>query len=217
MHRHGGEESVRAPVTPMNIRPDMRLRFLGLWLGQPTVIAAPIPSSARLAQAMASQVDLASAGRIIELGGGTGVVTAALLDRGIDPGRLLVVEANAELHRLLEARFPGVRILRGNAFRLRSLLRQHGLWENGSVSAVVSGLPVLPQTRATKHRLLGDCFELLSSRGVFVQFTYGPSAPIGPELLTARSLRTRRVDFIWRNLPPASVWSVSRRGLLEAA
>lgn len=217
MHRHGRDESARGPANAGKARPDLRLRFLGMWLDQPTVIAAPIPSSTRLAYAMASQVDLGSTGWIIELGGGTGVVTEALLDRGVEPERLLVVEANPELHRVLERRFPGVRILRGDAFRLRSLLRQHGLWESGSVAAVISGLPVMPQNAARKHRLLGDCFELLNPDGAFVQFTYSPAAPIGPELLAARGLRTRRVHFVWRNLPPASVWRVTRRPLQQAA
>lgn len=217
MHLHSGEQHVHAPVTPMEFRPDMRLRFLGLWLGQPTVIAAPIPSSDRLARAMASQVDMASAGRIVELGGGTGVITAALLDRGIHPDRLVVVEANPELHCWLQTQFPGVCILCGNAFRLRGLLRKNGLWESGTACTVVSGLPVLPQSRTMKHRLLGDCFELLGPQGTFVQFTYGPTAPIGPELLAARSLQTRRVDFVWRNFPPASVWCVMRHHLQQAA
>ena len=68
-----------------------------------------------------------------------------------------------------------------------------------------------------KYRLLGDCFDLLGPQGSFVQFTYGPTAPIGLELLAARSLRARRVDFVWRNFPPASVWCVMRHRLQQAA
>jgi phosphatidylethanolamine/phosphatidyl-N-methylethanolamine N-methyltransferase len=211
MNYHASERTSSTQNLPALFRSGSRLRFFGMWLGQPTVIAAPIPSGEGLSQAMASQVDRASSGRIIELGGGTGAITAALLDRGIDPERLVVVESNPEFCRLLSSRFPLVRVLRGDALRLRGVLRRHDLWAAGSASAVVSGLPIMPQARGIKHRLMRDCFDLLAGSGVFVQFTYGPSSPIGHAILKAQGLRARRMDFVWNNLPPASVWRVTRR------
>ena len=197
-------EAIRAP------RPDTRLSFFRMWLDQPAVIAAPVPSGASLARSMASQVETDSNGMIIELGGGTGAITAALLDRGIDPGRIVVIESNVDLHRLLTSRFPLVRSLVGDAFRLRRLLQTHGLWAKHAACAVVCGLPMITTSRALKHRLLRDCFELLDRNGAFIQFTYGPSSPVGPAVLRAQQLKARRSRFVWNNVPPASVWRIER-------
>ena len=64
--------------------------FLRRWLKNPGQLGAIAPSSARLANAMARQVPRGGSGPVIELGGGTGKITAGLLRAGIDPARLVV-------------------------------------------------------------------------------------------------------------------------------
>ncbi|PSQ68866.1 MAG: hypothetical protein BRD29_02775 [Bacteroidetes bacterium QH_2_67_10] len=52
---------------------------------------------------------------------------------------------------------------------------------------------------------------LLEARVASVrQFTYSPRRLVTREWLAERGLRGRRVDFVVRNLPPASVWEYSR-------
>src|SRR5215472_14154399 len=80
--------------------------FLGRWLKAPHRIGALAPSSRHLGRAMAHQVVSAGPGPIIELGGGTGSVTKALLEAGIAPERLVVVERDEKLHRILREPFP---------------------------------------------------------------------------------------------------------------
>ena len=86
-------------------------------------MAALSPSSRQLARLMIDQLP-AGAGHIIELGGGTGVFTQALLEQGIEPDKLLVVELNEELHQLLRQRFPAVRVVCGDAQELREHRRR---------------------------------------------------------------------------------------------
>ncbi|MCG8099531.1 MAG: phospholipid methyltransferase, partial [Candidatus Thiodiazotropha taylori] len=68
----------------MKAKPD----FISAWMRNPRQVGALFPSSDCLAQAMAAQVNSMN-GLTIELGAGTGAVTSALLDRGINPKRLL--------------------------------------------------------------------------------------------------------------------------------
>ena len=110
-------------------RPEARAAlFLARWLKAPHRIGAV--GSRGLARAMARQIDLNAGEPVIELGGGTGSITRALLEARLDPTRLIVVEHDRRLHALLQARFPG----------LRALLAPLGITR---ASAVVSSLPLL--------------------------------------------------------------------------
>lgn len=64
--------------------------FAHEFLTHPSTVGAIWPSSAQLAQRMASAVPVTGTGIVVDLGAGTGVVTQALLDRGIHPTRLRV-------------------------------------------------------------------------------------------------------------------------------
>jgi phosphatidylethanolamine/phosphatidyl-N-methylethanolamine N-methyltransferase len=79
--------------------------FFRQWLKAPLTTAAVSPSSKELAAEMLSQLP-DGARKVIELGGGTGVFTEALLERGIAPENLLVFELNESLHLHLMQRFP---------------------------------------------------------------------------------------------------------------
>src|SRR5208282_5888702 len=109
------------------------------------------------------------------LGPGTGPVTRALVDRGLDMRRIVMVEFNPQFCRLLEDRFPGARVIEGDAYDLPRTLAE---FEGERVSAFVSSLPLLTRPPSDRERLLGDAFALMGADGVFVQFTYGPVSPI---------------------------------------
>src|SRR5260370_21870894 len=97
--------------------------FFSRWLKAPHRIGAVAPSSRYLARAMATQVDLRRAEPVVELGGGTGSVTRALLEACLPAYRLVVVESDERLYKMLRPRFPQLRIIRGDALQLVELLR----------------------------------------------------------------------------------------------
>src|SRR3546814_7400279 len=101
--------------------------FFRQWLRRPLRIGAVAPSSRELAEAMARLVPNPPQGPVIELGGGTGPVTAALLDAGIPPEQLYVIEREPQLHRHLVRRFPRAHVLCGDAAALTSLLHPLGV------------------------------------------------------------------------------------------
>jgi phosphatidylethanolamine/phosphatidyl-N-methylethanolamine N-methyltransferase len=183
--------------------------FFRQWLKNPLRTAAVAPSSAELAAAMIAELP-DNARRVIELGGGTGAITQALLDAGIQSDDLLVLELNEELHAHLHARFPGVRVVLGDARSLKQLARGNGYLEAGPVDAIVSGLGLLTMPHPLQRDILAAAFGCLRAEGVFVQFTYGPIAPVADAVAEQLGLRVRRGDFVLRNVPPATVYVYAR-------
>jgi phosphatidylethanolamine/phosphatidyl-N-methylethanolamine N-methyltransferase len=182
--------------------------FFARWLRSPLRTASVMPSGAALARLMAREVDPSRPGAVLELGGGTGVITAAILARGLEPSRLFVIERDPVFHRLLTRRFPGVTIMRDDAENLKSRLEARGVER---LAAVVSGLPMLAITRLQQKAILQQCFALLERTGSVIQFTYGPDSPISRRRLADWGLTVEPVGRAWLNLPPATVWRFKRR------
>jgi len=181
--------------------------FLGRWLRAPHRVGAVAPSSRYLARAMAKQVDLRAQGIVVELGGGTGSVTKALLDVGVPAERLVVVENDERLYHALRRRFPRLKIVHGDARQLTAALRPLGIH---SVSAVVSSLPLVAMPKAIRRKIVDESFALLGDAGQFIQYTYGLTSPLHRREL---GLKGRIAARIWLNVPPAVVWSFRRAAM----
>ncbi|HKS64069.1 MAG TPA: rRNA adenine N-6-methyltransferase family protein [Xanthobacteraceae bacterium] len=162
-------------------------------------MGAVTPSSKVLARAMARYVDPDGDGPVIELGPGTGPVTEALIDHGVDPARLVLLEFNPTFCQLLQQRFPEATVVHADAYRLREAL---GSLTRHEAAAVVSGLPLMTKPLRMRMRLLRDALALLQPNAPFVQFTYAVVPPI-PKL---SGVRVEGSERIWRNMPPARVW-----------
>lgn len=180
-------------------------RFLKSWLDKPLVTGAVSPSGKALARMMARYVDPTQPGLVLEIGPGTGPVTEALLERGVAPERLVLIEFNTEFADLLERRFPCVTVVRGDAYSARETLagRLHE-----PLIATVCSLPLLTKPVRQRVNLLDQCFEMSRPGAPFIQFTYGLVPPIPREAigLTTAAGSPR----VWMNLPPARVWIYRR-------
>lgn len=184
--------------------------FLKRWLRNPLSMGAVVPSGRLLAEAMARTTLAEMAGRaghVVELGAGTGEVTKALLAAGIPPDRLALVEREPELAVFLRRHFPGPRIVEGDAARLPRLLEQHGI---RSAASVVSSLPLLSLPAEIVTGIVHSVFEVLPRGAALVQFTYGPSPPVPKALREGLHLVGAHGRRIWRNVPPAVVWTFRR-------
>jgi len=185
------------------------LRFFFHWLRKPGQVGAVAPSGAALATALAAEIDAEAPGTVVELGPGTGRVTRALLDAGIDPQELIAIERDAAFCRLLRERFPAVRIVSGDARKLETPLRRAG---SGEVRAVVSSLPLLCMTSEHRRAVLSEITAVLNGEGVLVQYTYGMTAPVPPDLAAELGVVGERANWVLANLPPASVWRYRPNG-----
>ncbi|MDR2013174.1 MAG: methyltransferase domain-containing protein [Rhodanobacter sp.] len=183
--------------------------FFRQWLKNPRAIAALAPSSKQLARHMMAQLPAGSR-RIVELGGGTGVFTRALIEHGIAPRDLLVLELNSELYRFLCQRFPDAQVVNGDACDLAQIVSGCGFAGAEGVDAVVSGLGFLSMPRELQRKILRAIFSVLDPGRPLIQFTYGPSSPIPRELLDELGLSVRRAGIAWINVPPARIYVFTR-------
>jgi phosphatidylethanolamine/phosphatidyl-N-methylethanolamine N-methyltransferase len=191
---------IRAFEQKNGFRIDDEVRFFRSWMEKPLAIGAVTPSGKALARTMAGYVDPESQGPIIELGPGTGPVTEALVARGVDPSRLVLVEFNPHFCRLLSERYPSATVVQGDAYSLRRLLNA-SLQE--PAAAVVSGLPLFTKPLQMRLRLLYEAFALMTPGAPFIQFTYATYSPIPKSHDRVNAQASER---IWNNFPPARVW-----------
>jgi phosphatidylethanolamine/phosphatidyl-N-methylethanolamine N-methyltransferase len=181
------QSSVRVLRKP---RLDDEVRFLRSWIEKPLHMGAVMPSGRLLARTMAHYVDTDADGPVVELGPGTGAITSALIDRGVDAKRLVLIEYNPGFCALLRDRYPQAKVVQGDAYTLRDTL-----WNvlSAPAAAVVSGLPLVTKPMMTRLKLIRDAFASLAPGAPFVQFT------------------TEASERIWMNLPPARVWVYRKR------
>lgn len=189
---------VRVAKKPLRL--DDEMQFIRTWIEKPLSTGAVMPSSKALARTMARYVDPDATGPVIELGPGTGPVTEAMVERGVDPARLILVEFNPDFCRLLRTRYPRATVVQGDAYRLRRLLETY---VRSPASAIVSGLPLVTKPVRTRLRLISDAMVLLAPGAPFVQFTYAMVTPI-PKALSG--IKAEASELIWMNVPPARVW-----------
>jgi phosphatidylethanolamine/phosphatidyl-N-methylethanolamine N-methyltransferase len=197
------QSSVRALKKPLRL--DDEVRFLRSWIEKPLHMGAVMPSGRVLARTMAQYVDIDSSEPVVELGPGTGAITNALIEHGVDQKRLVLVEYNPGFCALLRDRYPHAKVVQGDAYALRD-----SLWNilSAPASAVVSGLPLVTKPMLTRLKLIRDAFVALAPGAPFVQFTYSVAPPI-PKSLPGVS--TEASERIWMNLPPARVWVYRKR------
>jgi phospholipid N-methyltransferase len=184
--------------------PDDFGRFFKSWIRNPLAIGAVAPSGRLLAKRMATGLD--ERARVIELGAGTGTLTHALLDAGVKPESLSLVERDEQFLEILARRFPGCRLIAADALDLA----EHFAADLGSFDFVISGLPLLLFTPEQRRRLIEQVFKVLKPNGVLHQFTYGGRCPLGRELRSDLGIERSLIGFAALNLPPAFVYRFAR-------
>jgi phospholipid N-methyltransferase len=181
------------------------LIFLCEWAGHPRAMGAVCSSSRKLARGIAELVPTVGSGYVIELGGGTGAVTRALLESGIPAERLIVIERSEKLAGYLRRTFPGLQILCGDAAQLTQMLPN----ANG-IATVVSGLPLFSLPAGTVRTIMREVEAVLAHDGCFIQFTYALTRALPHIPHSLRRVTTKR---ILSNLPPARVDAFRRQPL----
>ncbi len=170
--------------------------FLRGLIANPKGVSAPAPSSLALAETIAAALDPGREGLVVELGAGTGAVTAALIRR-VGAGRLVAIERDAHFARLLGRNFPGLDVRQGDALAFEEFLPPDAL-----VAAVVSGLPLLHLPKPAGASLLERALARQNGGGLFIQLSYSWLPPVAPPPGITLAKRV-----VWRNFPPAHVWT----------
>ncbi len=186
-----------------------RWRFFRQWLRHPLTTAAIAPSGPQLVRSMMAELP-PDARRVIELGAGTGVMTQALVARGIPPEDLLVLELNSQLAFHLGRMFPGAHVVCADARNLPEEAGRITGWEGAKADAVVSSLGLLSMPATLQREILMAALACLRPDGRFIQFTYGPRPPLRAEIAAELGLHVMRGSTVVRNIPPATVFVYTR-------
>lgn len=178
--------------------------FLRRWLANPAAVGSPTPSVPQVGRIMARGVNRAKDRAVVEIGAGTGAVTAELLAAGIAKDRLFVIEIDHDMCVALRERFPDVNVIEGDCARLADLLPAE--WR-GKVATVVSGIPMTIVPAGIRRRMIDSIFDVLVPGGNMLQLTFSWFSPLPRQELALKGAFFGRT---WRNVPPASVWNYTR-------
>lgn len=184
---------------------DEEIRFFKGWMEGPKTVGSIVPTSTAMARRMADLANPESGLPVLELGPGTGVITRALLARGVKPDKLVSIEYSRDFFGRLTADLPEVNFIRGDAFDLDATL---GPWREAKFDSVISGLPLLNFSMDKRVALIEDLLDRMPTGRPVVQFSYGPVSPVAPD---RGSYSVVHHDFVIRNIPPARIW-IYRRG-----
>lgn len=183
---------------------DEEIRFFKGWMSNTRAVGAILPTSSFTARRMASVVNPHSGLPVLELGPGTGVITKAILERGIAPEELVSVEYSTDFFNQLKARFAGVQFINGDAFDLEHTL---GAMKDRQFDSVVSAVPLLNFPMHRRVELIEDLLSRIPVGRPVVQISYGPLSPV---VAMPDRYSIQHLDFVVRNIPPAQLWVYRR-------
>ena len=182
--------------------------FWSSWLRSPISVGAIAPSSAFLARSIAAQIDPHHPGWVVELGAGSGVITRALLHAGVKPERLLVVERDRRMCKLLKHSFPEAHVVHGDAQELEELLAKHHVHK---INTIVSCLPLLIFPKPVYTRIVEQMLAALTPYSRLIQFTYGARSSIRKRMLARAHVAATHRQRVWLNVPPATIWIYEKK------
>lgn len=185
---------------------DEEIRFFKGWKSNMKAVGAIVPTSGFAARRMASVIDPASGLPVLELGAGTGVITKAILQRGVQAENLVSVEFSTDFFRHLQVRFPAVDFKNGDAFDLDTTL---GARRNDTFDCVISAVPLLSFPMARRVALIEDLLSRVPPGRPVIQITYGPLSPV---VAMPDRYEIAHYDFVVRNIPPAQLWIYRKPG-----
>jgi phosphatidylethanolamine/phosphatidyl-N-methylethanolamine N-methyltransferase len=174
--------------------------FFRRWMANPLQMGSIVPSSPALCRRVAKHAHVGGGEAIIELGAGTGVISNALLQHGLAPERLFVVEIVRDMADHLRAELPPeAHVIEGDARRLPALIPAE--W-HGKIGTVVVGIPLVLLPLAEQRRFI-DAIEAVAPGRGFILYSYCVTSPLPWK---KHGLVAKREAWTPLNFPPASVW-----------
>jgi phosphatidylethanolamine/phosphatidyl-N-methylethanolamine N-methyltransferase len=179
---------------------DEEIRFFKGWRSNMKAVGSIVPTSGITARRMASVVNPHSGLPVLELGPGTGVITKAILQKGVQPQNLVSVEFSTDFFQHLVKAYPGVDFINGDAFDLEKTL---GARKDQQFDSVISAVPLLNFPMHMRVSLIEDLLSRIPVGRPVVQISYGPLSPV---VAMPDRYQISHYDFVVRNIPPAQLW-----------
>lgn len=183
-----------------------RLRSVGVFFREfvysPASVGSICSSSRSLAKALIHMAP-PKKGIVIDLGAGSGIISAELIRAGVPPERIMAVEVSEVFCQEFSARCPNVPLIVGNACSLEAIIASHH--KNADVCAIISSLPLRVLRTAMVKEIMREVHTVLTKRGgIFIQYTYAwwLNYP-----LRQYGLVPKATQIVSRNIPPAKIES----------
>jgi phospholipid N-methyltransferase len=191
----------------MNQHVTDRLRFLRAFVANPRQVGAVLPTSRAAVRDMLDMADVAGADLVVELGAGTGSQTAEVLARMRPDARLVALEIDPDLARLLAERFddPRLSVVRDSAENL------HDHLDGQKADVLVCALPFTSLEPDLRRRILDELPRVLAPHGVALVIQYSPL--ILSELRRRFASVRKRISPL--NVPPAFLFACSQDGTAD--
>lgn len=173
--------------------------FVKKFLKHGTRVASFAPSSKALAKAMTKHIASDRPQTILELGAGTGAVTAAAFERAHPQSRLIAIEIDPDFAQRLAARCPRAEVWTADVLDLPNKLREAKI---DRFDLVLSGLPVPSMPRHVNAAVF-DCVRGFAHGAVFSQLTVMPWVYQG---MYRKLFRDVEFNLVLRNFPSGGVY-----------
>jgi phospholipid N-methyltransferase len=188
------------------------LSFLLEILRAPAEVGAIAPSSRRVAELAIEKAGIREAKSIVELGAGSGAVTAEILRNKPAHARVLAVERSRPLASKLAERFPEAEVVCGCATRLGEQMR---LLNFEPADSILSTLPWTVFPPETQQAVLTEIRDALSPDGTFATIVcqcwrFFEAGRRFRGLLGHTFGSVHATDVVFANLPPAFVYYCKR-------
>lgn len=188
------------------------LKFFREFVLQPHKVGAVSASSRELAETIASAASVHDAAFVVEFGPGTGAITSVVSDALPCDSRLVAFEINPSFCDHLRQKYPAHSIIEDSAVNASKHLQRDG---DANCDSVICGLPLAVFDGPMQDDLIGQAHNVLRRGGKFVAFSYlhSPFLPGGrrlPGKLFSQFTKVEKTPIVWRNLPPAFVYTAEK-------
>ena len=162
-------------------------------------VAAMKPASRALATAHCQHVDASKPQVIVEIGAGTGAVTAAVVQAMHKDSRLIAVEIDPDFAAILRSRCPQATVLGCDARELPDQLAALGV---SRIDLMISCIALPHVPRAVNEAIFG-CLDRMGEDAWFTQQTL---VPLVYRRMYHRLFHEVNFRMVFANLPPGGVY-----------
>jgi phospholipid N-methyltransferase len=191
--------------------------FIKQFFSNPISTGAVHPSSDELANLITETAELKKRSTIVEIGSGTGVFTEKICEKKDENADFFVIELNPLFVKQTIKRCPYVKVFEGSAENINNYLTNLGY---SGCECIISGLPWASFDNEIQDSILKSLYDAMVPGAVFLTFSYLPSLimPSGRRFrkkLTDMFGSVQKTKVIWKNIPPAFVYSVYKPEVLS--
>lgn len=182
--------------------------FFKQWIRSPAKLGTFAPVSTKLANLVVRNIDFTTNPLIVEIGAGTGRISRSLLNAGINPRNLFMVELDEQLVGFLKKSLVTVyqedidkHVIKGDASNIHSLLPNELI---GKIDYVVSAIPLMYMDEESREEIITTSLNVLKPKtGFILHVSY---SPISPVKFMSNDLIQNCLTSLWNNIPPGFIW-----------